>query len=179
MAWMIAWDSYFFDEIKLVYERFEHLDPALMFLTKIMQKLEEDALSEAQAWYEEKLTEEQKAGLPASFSELSDTRKEELIDHLSGDGLSAFFVDRETAAIIVELSPKIQRCRACTIFRILNQIEKLDGSLNIIFPECTLKMFAPYGGQGGLQMPITLISMLFPWLTCSLQSSNQLAEGLI
>ena len=62
---------------------------------------------------------------PEQFERLSDTDKETAIKVLGNAGLSAWNTDLQTATIIITLSPIITSVQACTVFNILNRIEKL------------------------------------------------------
>lgn len=48
--------------------------------------------------------------------------------------------------------------------RVIARLEKLDGSLNARFGDCTLELLVPLGARKGLVGPEMLISGLYPWL---------------
>ena len=90
-------------------------------------------------------------------------------------GLSGLQTDMETAAIKIRLSSLITRVQACTIFSILNTLEKLDGAINVLIPKWTLELYVPLGGRKGLSQWELLIMQLYPWLSIRELSTNETA----
>lgn len=169
----IGWVSGCWDEIELVYERAEK-DPSA---AELLSALEELALSEL----EKNCDMLEIGGLPATkelISQFSPQQKEILLYHLSAVGLLEFSAPLTQPQISVTLSSKIQRVLGCTVFSILNRLEKLDGTYNSFFPKATLELRVPLGGKKGLLQWEVLITRLYPWLSVSETSSHVLAENL-
>ena len=82
----------------------------------------------------------------------------------------------QNAAIIIRLSPLITKVQACTVFNILNRIEKLDGAITVLIPKWTLNLQVPLGGKKGLLQWEMLIMLLYPWLSVMEGSTDELAE---
>ncbi len=49
--------------------------------------------------------------------------------------------------ITVTLSPVIQSTLGCTMFFLLNKLEKLDGAFNALCPKGTLELRVPLGAR--------------------------------
>ena len=79
----------------------------------------------------------------------------------------------------MRFTPKIQKVLGCTIFNVLNRIEKLDGSINLLSPKWTLEFQVPLGGEKGLFQWEMLIMQLYPWISVRETSTNEVAEELI
>ena len=169
----IAWSSGYYDEIELVYEKAAQTGKA----ADILSELEEKALQEAEAAcssgllsYKGKLlTKEDWASLPMN-------KKEQVIIGL-GDiiGLEELDCKPDSAVVKLELSPLIPLTLGCTMFSVINRLEKLDGALNTIFPEVTLNILAPLGGKKDLFKCQIILMCLYPWLKIHEESSNYMA----
>ena len=120
-------------------------------------------------------SDDHKILLPEQFDALSDNDKEILIMLTGNKGLSGLQTDMETAAIKIRLSSLITRVQACTIFSILNTLEKLDGAINVLIPKWTLELYVPLGGRKGLSQWELLIMQLYPWLSIRELSTNETA----
>lgn len=169
----IQWNSGCFDEIDLVYDKAAEKEAT----SKILADLEVGALAEAKA-YSDKIIVEGRPLTPQQFDALPDSMKEQVMYQLSGMGLSSFVAPLAEQKIVVRLSPHIQYVRCCTAFSILNRLEKLDGAFNVLHPQATLEIQAPLGGKQGLVQIEMLISMLYPWLKVTEESSNEVAANL-
>lgn len=155
----IAWDSARLDEIELVYEKAAE-DANIGAL---LEKLEAQALEEAKNLIGMFRTKTGKALRPEEFDTLTDTDKELVICALGAAGLTSFNTELKDAAIIADISPAY--AQACTIFTILNRLEKLDGAVTLLSPKWTLRLRIPLGGRKGLSQWGILILLLYPWLT--------------
>ena len=152
----IRWSSGCFDEIELVYERAEKDKSAAAMLSE----LETMALSETVnncgmlKIDGRPLTRERVLALDEYDKEIG-------IYILAGMGLEEFDPSMDEPVITVTFSPHIQQVLSCTMFSLLNRIEKLDGAYNEVrFPRATLKLQVPLGGKKGLRRP--LLQGFFP-----------------
>ena len=166
----IKWISGYYDEIDLVYEKAEG-KPAI---EKALSELEELALQEGRA----------RCGMvnytwgtltPERYDALSGSDREGILYALGNLGLAKISTDFSPPTITVTLSPLSPLVLGCTMFSILNRLEKLDGSLNELFPNVTLLVQAPLGGKKGLFRCEMLIMQLYPWLSVTEASTNQIA----
>ena len=167
----IAWRTCALDEIELVYEKAEENTA----IVDQLEQLELQALNEAKANIGMFPSDDHKILLPEQFDALSDNDKEILIMLTGNKGLSGLQTDMETAAIKIRLSSLITRVQACTIFSILNTLEKLDGAINVLIPKWTLELYVPLGGRKGLSQWELLIMQLYPWLSIRELSTNETA----
>lgn len=156
----IKWESYCHDEIELVYEKAE----GNRHVSAMLAELEEMALREA----EENCGLLSLDGHPLTkeiFQAMSGVEKERVMYYLSGIGLEGFYPSIIDPVITVTLSSHIQMVLGCTMFSILNRLEKLDGAYNVRHPKATLEILAPLGGKRGLVKCEMLIMELYPWLS--------------
>lgn len=167
----IAWRSMALDEIELVYERAENDQN----IAALLEQLESQALEEAKNNIGLLKTGNGIALKPEQYDSLSDADKETAIKALGNAGLSYLNTDIQNAAIIIRLSPIITWVQACTIFNILNRIEKLDGAVTVLSPKWTLELQVPLGGKKGLMRWEMLILQLYPWLSIKEGSTAELA----
>lgn len=167
----IAWGTCALDEIELVYEKAEENTA----IADQLEQLEQQALNEAKANIGMFPSDDHKILLPEQFDALSDNDKELLIMLTGNKGLSGLQTDMETATIKIRLSSLIPRVQACTIFSILNTLEKLDGAINVLIPKWTLELYVPLGGRKGLSHWELLIMQLYPWLSIRELSTNETA----
>lgn len=171
----IGWKSYQLDEISLVYEKAEENESIMEGLLK----LEEQALAEAAAACSPGGLFAAELGqvlTPEQFEAMPDIDKETAIVMLGQKGLADIRSDHATATITATLSSVINKAQACTIFGLLNRLEKLDGAVQIISPKWTLHLVTPLSGKKGLFQWEMLIMQLYPWLSVKETSSNILAE---
>ena len=168
---MIAWRSMALDEIEFVYEKAENNQA----VGALLEQLESRALEEAKNNVGMLKTGNGDCLNPEQFDGLSATDKETVIKVLGNAGLASLNTDMQNAVIIITLSPLITRVQACTIFNILNRIEKLDGSITILKPKWTLKLQVPLGGKKGLFQWEMMIMQLYPWISVSEESTNEMA----
>lgn len=170
----IQWNSGCFDEIELVYDKASENKS----IAGILSRLEIGALEEARA-YSDKIIIDGRPITPQQFDALPDQMKEQVMSTLSTMGLASFSSAISEPKIIVRLTPDIQKVLNCTAFSILNRLEKLDGSFNILHPQATLEIQAPLGGKQGLVQIEMLITMLYPWLKVTEVSSGEVAAKLM
>lgn len=167
----IEWTSGLFDEIDLVYEKAEGNER----IASALSELEDQALREA----------ERNCGLfikagkpvtPAQFRAMPWLEKEMMLYSLGNGGLNAFHPSLEEPIITVTLSCHIQKVLGCTMFSILNRLEKLDGAYNeALFPKATLELQIPLGGKKGFVKYEMLLMQLYPWLGICETSTNEMA----
>lgn len=157
------------DEIELVYEKAENNQ----LIANFLETLETQALEEAKMMIDGPL----KGSVlnPGQFDALPDTRKEKVMNVLGNGGIASFDIDMHTATVIIKLSSVINRVQACTVFNILNRIEKLDGAINLIIPKWTLDLQVPIGGKKGLFQWEMMIMQLYPWLSVKEESTDEMA----
>ena len=167
----IRWQSGVFDEIELVYKK----AMAEERLEELLEKLEVLALSEA------KILAAKTGGSIAQvqFDGLSDNDKETVIRACSDIGIGNVDMDIKSAMIYIRFTPVIQKVLGCTIFNVLNRIEKLDGSINMLYPKWTLELQVPMGGKKGFLQWEMLIAQLYPWLSVTEMSTNEVVKGMM
>jgi len=170
---MIEWRSKELDEIELVYEKAKNNQS----IGALLEQLESRALEEAKNNVGMLKTGNGYCLKPEQFDGLPDTDRETVIKVLGNAGLASMNTDTQSAAIIITLSPLITRVQACTIFNILNRIEKLDGSITILKPKWTLKLQVPLGGKKGLLQWEMLIMQLYPWISVSEEATSEIAAS--
>lgn len=167
----IEWESGCYDEIELVYEKAEEKRK----IASLLSELEEKALKEA-ATNCKLLSMDGHTISEDMYQSMSDYDKEIVMYHLAEIGLNSFEPSFEQPIITVKLSPYIQSVLGCTMFSILNRLEKLDGSYNeMSFERATLRMLVPLGGGKGLLKFKVLIMLLYPWLSVQEASSNEIS----
>lgn len=169
----IKWHSGCHDEIELVYDKAE--DNA--GIATILTDLETMALQEA----EENCGILKIGGKPITrerFLAMSERDKEIVMYNLAAVGLESFVPSMTDGSITVTLTPHIQSVLGCTMFSILNRLEKLDGAFNMLFPKATLELRVPLGAKKGLVKCEMLILQLYPWLSVKETSTNAVASTL-
>lgn len=171
----IDWKSYVFDEIELVYEKAKVNDT----IGNLLECLETLALTEAKNNCSLVTTDAGGRITPEQFDALTENDKEVVIKVLSDLGLDGIDTDIRSASIFVRFTPKIQRVLGCTIFNLLNRIEKLDGTINVLKPNWTLELQVPLGAKKGLFQWEMLIMQLYPWISVREVSSETVAEELV
>lgn len=161
----ISWRTGCFDEIELVYEKAEKDES----IAELLSEMETMALTEAKNNYR----------VPAFYSApamnrfLNDMDMEGVICHLADLGLLEFIPSTEEPVITVTFSEAIQEVLGCTMFSLLNRLEKLDGAYNkVLFPKAILKLQVPLGCRRGLMKCGMLIMKLYPWLSVSESAFN-------
>jgi len=163
----INWYSGCHDEIELVYDKAnedENIAAALM-------ELETMALREAEENYgmvkmgDKPITHEM-------FLEMSEEGKEIVMYYLSNAGLQEFVPSMTEGKITVTFTPHIQQVLGCTMFSVLNRLEKLDGAFNVRFPQAKLELRIPLGAKKGMMKCEMLIMQLYPWLSIKETSTN-------
>lgn len=169
----IAWGSKELDEIELVYEKADTNQE----IAALLEKLESQALEEAKNNVGMLKTGSGGILKPEQFDSLSATYKEMAIRVLGDAGIASLDTDMQNAAIVIKLSPIITKVQACTIFNILNRIEKLDGAITVLIPKWTLNLQVPLGGKKGLFQWEMLIMQLYPWLSVREEATNDIAEN--
>ena len=126
----INWYSGCHDEIELVYDKANENEN----IAATLMELETMALQEA----EENCGMLKMGDKPITrdmFLQMSDQDKETVMYYLSGAGLQEFVPSITEGKITVTFSPHIQRVLGCTMFSVLNRLEKLDGAFNVKFPK--------------------------------------------
>lgn len=167
----ISWNSGCYDEIQLVYDKADENE----ILASIMSELEAMSLCEA----EDNCGLLNIGGKPITremFHDMSEHDKEVVIYYLSDVGLQEFAASN--GKITVTFTPHIQRVLGCTMFSLLNRLEKIDGSFNVLFPNATLELRIPFGAKKGMAKYETLIVLLYPWLSIMEMSANTVSSTL-
>ncbi len=174
MERQINWTSGVLDEIDGVYERAEEKEE----LGKLLEQLERKALAEAKE-HCGLLTLSSAGPLdPDAFDRLPEQEKEGVIKALSDFGLAGMNTDLQAGVITVRLGPALQSVLACTVFDLLDRLEKLDGSVSLLKPKWTLELQVPLGGKKGLFQWEMMILQLYPWLSVRETATAELAAGL-
>lgn len=166
----IKWTSGALDEIELIYEKAKN-DEAVGGL---LEQLETQALREARE-NSGMLKSGNQVLSPEQFDLLPDADKEQVIAALGGAGLTSLNMDLPTGTFTARLSPLLPKVQACTVFNLLNRIEKLDGSINLLKPSWKLVLQVPIGGRKNLFQWELLLLKLYPWLTVSDEVTNEVA----
>ena len=169
----INWYSGCHEEIELVYDKANENEN----IAATLMELETMALQEA----EESCGMLKMGGNPITcemFLQMSERDKETVMYHLSGAGLQEFVPSMTEGKITVTFSPHIQRVLGCTMFSVLNRLEKLDGAFNVMFPKATLELRVPLGAKKGMMKCEMLIMQLYPWLSITETSTNTVSSTL-
>ncbi len=109
---------------------------------------------------------------------MSEQDKEMIMYHLSGVGLRGFNASMIEPKITVMFGAKINQVLGCTMFSLLNRLEKIDGAYNVRFPKATLELQIPLGSRSGMFKWTMLMMQLYPWLSVSEVPANIVAESL-
>ncbi len=169
----INWYSGCHDEIELVYNKANNDDN----IAAILSELEDMALKEAEEncgmlrMGETPITREM-------FLKMNDRDKETVMYCLAGFGLQEFIPSMTEGKITVTFTPYIQSVLGCTMFSLLNRLEKLDGAFNVRFPNATLELRVPLGARKGLVKCEMLIMQIYPWLSVRETSAHTVAGTL-
>lgn len=169
----IKWYSGCHDEIELVYDKAEENAN----IAAILIEFETMALQEAEEncgilkMGDKPITHEM-------FLDMSEQDKETVMYYLSGVGLQEFVPSMTDGSITVTFTPYIQSVLGCTMFSILNRLEKLDGAFNVMFPKATLELKVPLGAKKGMVKCVMLIMQLYPWLSITETSINTVSSTL-
>lgn len=175
----MKWNSDVYDEFELVYEKIENKKE----IFDNWVQLETAAIEEAKNNCGEGGLLAAMVGnilSPAQYDDLSDIDKQTSIKILGQQGLGALNIDRSNAYIRIEMTNKINLVKACTIFEILNRLEKIDGTqtMGTDKEKWTLELCVPLGGKKGLIQWEILIMQLYPWLSIREVSSNVISEEM-
>lgn len=169
----INWYSGYHDEIELVYDKAnenENIAATLMELeTMAFQEAEENCGILKMG--DNPITREM-------FLQMNEQDKEMVMYYLSGAGLQEFVPSMTEGKITVTFTPYIQRVLGCTMFSVLNRLEKLDGAFNVMFPKATLELRVPLGAKKGMMKCEMLIMQLYPWLSITETSTNAVSSTL-
>ena len=159
-----------FNELELAYEKAEE-DANI---ARLLEKLEAQALTEARTHGGLIMQ-----GFTASmFDGLVDEDKESMIAALGRRiGLGGFETEISNARIVVRLTAQSPAVQACTFLDIIDRIENLDGSLNVLIPKWQLEIQAPLGGKKGLVQWEMLLMQLYPWLSIQEVSTTETATS--
>lgn len=112
------------------------------------------------------------------FLEMSEQDKETVMYYLSDVGLEEFVPSMTEGSITVTFTPYIRSVLGCTMFSILNRLEKLDGAFNVMFPKAALELRVPLGAKKGMVKCELLIMQLYPWLSITEASTNTVSSTL-
>ena len=163
----INWYSYCHDEIELVYDKAnedENIAVALMELETMALREAEESCGLLKMG-DKPITREM-------ILEMSEEDKEIVMYYLSSAGLQEFVPSITEAKITVTFTPHIQQVLGCTMFSVLNRLEKLDGAFNVRFPQAKLELRIPLGARKGMMKWEMLIMQLYPWLSIRETSIN-------
>lgn len=161
------------DEIELVYDKADNNDN----IASILSELETMALEEA----ENNCGMLKMGDTPVArdmFVAMSEHDKELVMYHLARVGLQEFKLSVTEGKITVIFTPYIQMVLGCTMFSVLNRLEKLDGAFNVMFPKATLDFRVPLGAKKGMMKCEMLIMQLYPWLSITETSINTVSSTL-
>ena len=165
----IEWKNPVFDEIECVYEKAQNDEQ----IGRMLEQLEEKALAEARDNCDLLMIGGKRVS-PEEFDGFSDFDKEAVIAAVSSAGLNSFNADLAAGTVTVQCSRLFARVMACTIFNILNRLEKTDGGLNLLInKKWTMVFLLPIGGKKGLIQWEMMIMKLYPWIS----SVNEASTG--
>lgn len=171
----INWENNVFDEIECIYEKAQQNKQIGMMI----ELLEESALAEARGNCDI-LKIGGKDVTVEEFDRFSDWDKEAVIAVMARAGLSSFNADLGSSTIVVCLSHIITKVMACTVFEVLNRLEKIDGGTNLLNNKSwTMEFQVPIGGKKGLIQWEKLIMQLHPWISSVKEiNTKEPADGL-
>lgn len=156
----IAWQAECFEAMKKVYEKAEKSENA----QKILADMENGALEESRAncsligTADGDLTPEQ-------YDAMEETAKEEVIALLGSLGLTQINVPEDEAKITVKFSKYAEKALCCTMFSVINCLQQLDGTYNIMFfPQATMEIETPLNNDARQNEFTQLIRELYPWI---------------
>lgn len=167
----INWCTYCHDEIDLVYDKAkedENIAAALMELETMALREAEESCGLLKMG-DKPITREM-------FLEMSEEDKEIVMYYLSSAGLQEFVPSMTEGKITVTFTPHIQQVLGCTMFSVLNRLEKLDGAFNVRFPQAILELRVPLGAKKGMMKCEMLIMQLYPWLSIRETSTNTVSS---
>ena len=167
----INWYSCCHDEIELVYDKAnedENIAAALMELEAMALREAEESCGMLKMG-DKPITREM-------FLEMSEEDKEIVMYYFSGVGLQEFIPSMTDSKITVTFTPHIQRVLGCTLFSVINRLEKLDGAFNVRFPKATLELRVPLGARKGMMKWEMLIMQLYPWLSITETSTSTVSS---
>lgn len=170
----ISWSTGCHDEIELVYEKAAGNEQA----ASLLAELEELALQEAENSCA-LLSVRQKPLTREAVCRMSAEDKETVMYHLSCIGLTEFNASVQEPVITVQFSAHIQSVIGCTMFSVLNRLEKIEGSYHpLLYPQAVLELQLPIGGKKGMVKWEMLLMLLYPWVSVREVSSGIAADGL-
>jgi len=156
---MIPWNTACFDEIELIYEKAARNDE----IGTLLEELERGALAEAKALCAQ-MGENSNSVTPEQFDDLPIDMKERWIAVLADRGLLVFNPQVFEGKINVQLTEAFLTVSNCTIFGILNLLEKLDGAINVMHPSVMLELVVPAGSDAAVARFGKLAMKLYPWI---------------
>lgn len=163
MERILSWSAGELDEIELVYEKASENDG----IGELLSDLEKQCLAEARSLCG---LFSHPDGSKLSAEEFDSMPLREKEHNILSLGESAV-VSRDTimneAKIQFKFGALVIDAQACAIMCMLNRLEKLDGSINVLKPNWVLELMVPVGGRKGLGKWGMLIMMLYPWISIS------------
>ena len=154
------------DEMESVYEKAGNADQN-KYAKDILSELEQWAVAEAEFALDE-----------GGAIKYICKGKEEVMSYLSDIGLDKFSIDvLLKSKITIEFSLYSYFTLGCTMFFILNKLEKLeklDGALDLIGPKVSLELRLPPNGKVEKEMVKCrmLLMWLYPWLSITVTSTK-------
>ncbi len=167
-----------FDKIDRIYR----LSCSDKEIAGLLEALEEKAFNEAKKYCGILNTESGRKAAPETFEELSDREKQTVIKKLAEKGLFNMMTITQwpPMAIAVRFASTIQCIQACTIFEVLNRMEKYNRDRSITGNSWVLEFQLPKGGNDGMAQWAALMMKLYPWLSKSEElSTRETAEEFV
>ncbi len=174
---LLEWESGLYDEMPLIYEKAGGDDE----IGGLLEKLEQAALSEAQEACLDGGIFAKMVGAtlsPDEFNELASKDKEAAIKMLAGNGFDKISRNDEEKILYIKLKPAINKSKACSVFEILNRLEKLDGIINTNNQKWELELQIPLGGRNNFVQWEILIMRLYPWISIREISTDETVDGI-
>lgn len=152
-----------FDKIDSIFEKASNKEVSM----KILHELQGEAFDEAKT----NCHLFRKHGIPYSSEEfdiLPEEEKNHMIYALSDVGLSEFELNSKEGKMKAVLSPCFRPIYACTMFSVLNRLQKLDGIIDEVHEKVEFDIHVPKYGKDCFIHFLTLLVLLYPWLETKL-----------
>ena len=161
MGKYINWCGGDLGEIEAVYKRAGKNKSA----EALLEEMEKQAFAEAKANCRMFKLDNGERMSKEKFGELGDVDLETMVASLGGFAVGGLSQDLEEAVLSAEFTPDAGNLSACVFFRIINKLERLDGTVQRIADKWTLELVVPSGVKGRLAKWEMLTMMLYPWLS--------------
>lgn len=152
-------DSKNFDKIDFIFEKANNKEVSM----RLLDELQSEAFIEAKTNCHLFRTNG-KSYSHRQFDFLSEAEKNFMIYALSDIGLSGFELNSKEGTMKAVLSPCFRPIFACTMFSILNRLQKLDGVIDLVHDKVKFDIHVPKYGKDCFVHFLTLLVLLYPWV---------------